>query len=52
MSKLGKELKRKNVNKVLDSDGRRMQCEKCRSKALEKIGNVVLCHACGNEMKD
>lgn len=51
MSKLGKELKKNNVALVLDSDGRRMKCDYCRSKALELKDGKIVCYSCGHELK-
>lgn len=48
MSKLGKELKKKGVKPVLNSEGKRLQCPHCRSKALEANGKTIVCHACSN----
>lgn len=48
MSKLGKELIKKGVKPVVNSDGKRLQCPHCRSKALEANGKKVNCHACGH----
>lgn len=50
MSKLGKELAKKGVKPITGSDGKRLQCPHCRSKALEaNKDGTILCHACNRE---
>lgn len=48
MSKLGNTLKEKGVEPVLDYRGKRLQCPKCRSKALELKHRTVHCYNCGH----